>query len=170
MLIPALLRGAPEGSIFELSPVSTSIAAAFARCIAANGLAALVIDYGRAASALGPSLQAVRAHRMADVLAEPGQADLSAHVDFAMIGRAAREQGAAIFGPATQGEFLGRMGLELRAARLKASASADQARALDAAADRLTGPAAMGDLFKALAITKPGLSPAGFAAENGGYA
>ncbi len=170
MLIPDAVRDAADGAVYELSPASLGVAAELARRIGSQGCAALVIDYGRAVSVPEPSLQAVRAHRMVDVLDEPGRADLSAHVDFAMLARAARDAGAATQGPVAQGEFLARMGLALRVERLKRAASADQVRALDDAVARLAGATAMGELFKVLAITEPGLSPSGFAAEDSDYA
>ena len=50
-----------------------------------NGGAALIIDYGHAHSGLGETLQAVSGHTFADPLRAPGEADLTAHVDFEAI-------------------------------------------------------------------------------------
>jgi NADH dehydrogenase [ubiquinone] 1 alpha subcomplex assembly factor 7 len=150
------------GAVFEISPAAIGVAAEIAGRIARYGGGALLIDYGRAESAAGESLQAVRRHALVPALENPGAADLSAHVDFAALARTAREHGTAVFGAITQGEFLGAVGIHLRAGRLKAAAAADQAAAIDAAVARLTGAAGMGDLFKVLAITQPGLIPAGF--------
>ncbi len=160
----AFLVEAPavEGAVFEISPSAIGIAADIAGRIARHGGAALLIDYGRSASAAGESLQAVRRHAMVAALDNPGAADLSAHVDFAALARTAREQGAAVFGAITQGRFLAALGIHLRAGRLKAAAAADQAAAIDAAVARLTEFDAMGDLFKVLAIAPPELIPAGF--------
>ena len=116
-----------------------------------------MIDYGPAQSAAGDSLQAIAGKRMVDPLADPGHADLTAHVDFNDLARAARDQGAAVFGPLTQGAFLTTWGLFARARRLIA-AQPDQTETIDRAVARLTGREAMGDLFKTLAITSPGWS------------
>jgi NADH dehydrogenase [ubiquinone] 1 alpha subcomplex assembly factor 7 len=126
----------------------------------ANEGAALIIDYGQAESALGDTLQAVRGHRYAEVLAAPGEADLTAHVDFTALRAAAEHAGARVHGPVGQGVLLRRLGIETRAARLKAAAPT-KAAAIDAALARLTapGPTGMGTLFKALALSAPQLGP-----------
>ncbi len=131
---------------------------------AGQGGALLAIDYGSAVSGRGDTLQAVKAHRFVDVLAEPGTADLTAHVDFAALARTAAMAGAAVHGPVTQGAFLRRLGLAERSTALKARASATQAAAIDAAVARLAGPdPGMGDLFKVLAVTSPDVpAPPGF--------
>jgi NADH dehydrogenase [ubiquinone] 1 alpha subcomplex assembly factor 7 len=154
-----------EGALYELSPAVITAGTEIARRVAAEGGAALFLDYGRSESATGESLQAVRAHRMVEVLENPGEADLSAHVDFALLGRVARDAGAAVAGPVAQGAFLNALGIGVRAERLKRGLSGDAAAAVDQAARRLTGPEAMGQLFKALAIVPPGgIRPAGFEA------
>jgi SAM-dependent MidA family methyltransferase len=107
----------------------------------------------------------MRRHAFVDPLLAPGEADLTAHVDFAALGRVARDAGAVLHGPVTQGAFLHALGIEARAQRLKARADGAQAAAIDAALTRLTGEAAgqMGALFKAMAISSPSLpSIAGF--------
>ncbi len=161
LLVPADLPSA-QGSLYEISTAVVAMGTEIARRVATDGGAALLIDYGRSESALGESLQAVRAHRSVPVLEAPGEADLTAHVDFAALGRVAAEAGAAVAGPTTQGAFLNALGIGLRAERLKRGRAADAAAAIDRAVERLTGPAAMGDLFKVMAIVPAGLAPAGF--------
>ena len=157
------LGAAPAGSIVERAPAREALAAALARRIAAEGGAALIVDYGHARPGLGDTLQAVRRHRPHGVLDDPGSADLTAHVDFSALARAARGAGAAAFGPVPQGEFLRALGIEARAARLRQNASAGQREAIDSALRRLTGNHAMGALFKALAIAHPASGvPPGF--------
>ena len=80
--IPAHLRDAPQGMVFETSPASQSLPREIGRRIAQSGGVALIVDYGHRESGLGDTFQAVRAHRYADPLAEPGEADLTFHVDF----------------------------------------------------------------------------------------
>jgi len=154
-------RGGPAA---EISPAGLALAGEIGRRLAAHGGAALIVDYGSSQSLPGESLQAVRQHQPVDVLADPGSADLSAHVDFAGLIRAARSTGAAAHGPLPQGEFLQRLGIDARAASLKGRATPAQARDIDAARRRLTDAREMGALFKAVALTGPGLSiPPGFA-------
>ncbi|KAA5602244.1 class I SAM-dependent methyltransferase [Blastochloris sulfoviridis] len=162
-LVPAALRTAPPGSLVEVSPERAAAVREIARRLVAHGGAALIVDYGHTQSGLGDTLQAVKGHAFADPLAEPGEADLTSHVDFAALAAAARAEGAAVHGPVTQGAFLAALGIDVRAARLKAAAP-DQAADIDAALHRLTAPDAMGNLFKVLAIADPKLGPlAGFA-------
>ncbi len=163
-LIPPAFAAAPEGSHFEVSPAALAIADALARRFAATGGAALFIDYGYWPRGLGDTLQAVRRHRRHDILAAPGEADLTAHVDFAAIAEAAANAGARVWGPVAQGEFLRRLGLPARAERLLQGASPAQAADIGAACRRLTDPAERGTLFKALCIAAPGTpEPAGLA-------
>ncbi|MEO8557734.1 MAG: SAM-dependent methyltransferase [Rhodospirillales bacterium] len=159
-LLPADTAQARPGDIAELSPPSLALMQAIAERIARQRGAALIVDYGRAAM-FGPSLQAVANHRRAEPLDQPGQADLSALVDFAMLARVANQSGAAWFGPVGQGAFLTALGIQLRAQALKAHGG--DGAAIDAALARLIAPEQMGILFKALAvIDKDQSPPAGF--------
>jgi SAM-dependent MidA family methyltransferase len=119
--------------------------------IADLGGVALILDYGHAQSGLGDTFQAVRAHKYADPLAEPGEADLTFHVDFAALAAEAREAGATVFGPMPQGAFLEALGIRVRAERLKRAAPTS-APEIDTALARLTDPGKMGNLFKVMAI------------------
>jgi NADH dehydrogenase [ubiquinone] 1 alpha subcomplex assembly factor 7 len=161
----ALRLDAPQGAILEMCPHGLALAREIAARLISAGGTALLIDYGYSRQGFGDTLQAVRRHEFADPLEAPGEADLTAHVDFAALGRVARDAGAALHGPATQGALLRALGIKARAQRLKAGASAIQAAAIDAALARLTGEAQgeMGALFKAMAISSPKLpSLAGF--------
>jgi NADH dehydrogenase [ubiquinone] 1 alpha subcomplex assembly factor 7 len=158
---------ARAGVVAELSPDSQAIAAFIGGRIAAEGGAALIVDYGPAESGLGDSLQAVKAHAFADVLANPGEADLTAHVDFARLARAALGAGARAWGPVPQGAFLASLGIGARAARLAAKGDAAR-REVEAALHRLTAPDQMGTLFKVLAMTRADAPcPPGFEAALG---
>jgi NADH dehydrogenase [ubiquinone] 1 alpha subcomplex assembly factor 7 len=156
------LADVTENAVFEFSPAAIGAANEIGQRIARHGGGALVIDYGRTKSAVGESLQAVRRHVMVNVLENPGEADLSAHVDFGILLRAGTESGAAAFGPCTQGDFLHRLGIGERAAHLKRRASPSQIAELDSAVARLTAPSAMGNLFKVAVIAHRDLKPAGF--------
>ena len=137
-----------EGMIVETCPQAIAIARYLARRIAAQGGAALILDYGYT-EPQGDTFQAVRDHRYANVLHDPGDADLTAHVDFAALSHAAREEGAVVSGPIGQGEFLLSLGMAHRAERL----GTPEARA---ALARLTGPDRMGTLFKVLLLSQAG--------------
>jgi NADH dehydrogenase [ubiquinone] 1 alpha subcomplex assembly factor 7 len=162
-LIAPALRLAPPDSVAEVAPAALSIMGDLATHVMAHGGAALIIDYGHAVPGLGDTLQAVRNHQYAPVLEAPGEADLTAHVDFAALQAAARSKRAYTAGPVGQGPFLNALGAAVRADRLKAANPA-QAADIQAAYDRLTGADAMGTLFKVLAIGQPNLPLPGFPA------
>jgi SAM-dependent MidA family methyltransferase len=153
---------APEGTILELGEAARAWVAILATRLQTQGGAALILDYGPTRSAPGDSLQALRHGRPAPPLAEPGSADLTAHVDFQALAETAHAAGAKAWGPLPQGEFLHRLGLAHRTEKL-AAANPDRAGALREAAHRLAAPTRMGALFKALAITQGGVpAPPGF--------
>jgi NADH dehydrogenase [ubiquinone] 1 alpha subcomplex assembly factor 7 len=153
-----------EPEIRELcEPARTFIATLAARCVTHPG-AALFLDYGPDHTTPGDSLQAIANGRPADPLSPPGSADLTAHVDFAMLAATARAAGATVFGPMPQGPFLARLGLFQRTGRLARGQPPQRAAALVEAAQRLAEPNRMGRLFKALALCHPACpSPPGFA-------
>lgn len=152
------LGAAAEGAIVEVAPVGVAIMTHLARRIAASGGLLLAVDYGYSGPAFGDTFQAVRSHTPVDVLDRPGEADLTAHVDFTALAVAAARAGAAVHGPVEQGDFLLALGLAERAGRL--GADKDEATRADIVAqvERLAGPEEMGSLFKVLAVTLPGLA------------
>jgi len=145
-------------AIFEVSPASTAIMTALAGRITAEGGALLAIDYGYEGPAFGDTLQAVQGHHHADPLAEPGAADLTAHVDFAALARSATAAGAMPRPLVSQGDFLVRLGVAARAERLAAGKDVATREAVAAAVNRLVAPEAMGQLFKVLAVSDSGLA------------
>jgi SAM-dependent MidA family methyltransferase len=156
-------RPLQEGTILEHPEAALPLISALAARIAAHGGAALFLDYGPEISAPGDSLQALRGGKPANPLADPGHADLTAHVDFARLADAARGAGARVHGPVPQGKFLARLGLFQRTGAL-ARQNPQRAGALRDAAARLSEPDQMGRLFKAMAVCHPTLpTPPGFA-------
>ncbi len=163
-VIPVALNDAAPGSIIETSPASIAIIRALAKRLTAQGGAALIIDYGYDGPAVGETLQAMRGHAAANPFDAPGDHDLSAHVDFATLASMAMLSGARVSGPVPQGDFLQALGIADRATALgKAQPACGDAVA--EAYHRLTSPAAMGTLFRAMALTSPDWpQPAGFCA------
>lgn len=161
-LLPPEAEAAPEGAIIEFAPARNALMARIAARIATHGGAGLFIDYGYFGPALGDTLQALRRHVFDDVLAHPGEADLTSHVDFAALARAAQAEGLATRSQ-EQGAFLLGMGLLERAGALGAKADAATRQRLQGEVDRLARPEGMGSLFKALMMARPGVSlpPAG---------
>jgi len=158
VLLPKAAREAPVDSIFEWR--SDTAAIDLGRRVAKDS-AALVIDYGHSETDFGDTLQAVGKHAYADPLREPGEVDLTAHVDFEPLTRAIELMGAKGYGPITQSRLLRSLGIETRAATLKAKATRGQAAEIDLALSRLIGigRTGMGDMFKAAAYVAPTLPP-----------
>jgi SAM-dependent MidA family methyltransferase len=161
-IIPHALRDAGPGAIIETSPASVAILRALAGRLLAQGGAALIIDYGYEGPLVGDTLQAVRGHAYVNPFEDPGEADLTAHVDFATVREAAEAEGLTVHGPVTQGAFLTALGIDPRAEAL-ARARPDRAEDIAADRDRLVAEDKMGELFKVMALMAPGWPvPAGF--------
>jgi SAM-dependent MidA family methyltransferase len=153
-LLPPAANIAPEGSIFEIAPARSAMMQEIAARIHGERGAALLFDYGHLQPGFGDTLQALSRHSSVDVLHIPGAADLTTHVDFHSLAKAARAEGCKT-SAMSQGEFLLAMGLLDRAGALgrgKSAALQDQIRA---DVERLAGPDQMGTLFKVLCVTDP---------------
>jgi NADH dehydrogenase [ubiquinone] 1 alpha subcomplex assembly factor 7 len=167
LLLPPLLRAAPPGAVFEWRP-DAEIMKVASRVRDQDG-AALIIDYGHLRSDAGDTLQAIARHGFVDPLKNPGQADITAHVDFEALARAAEDLGVRVHGPVPQGEFLTRLGIETRALTLMSKASHEVSEDISAALKRLIGGGrgGMGEMFKVLAVSEPNLTAlAGFGDER----
>ncbi|MCJ2021331.1 SAM-dependent methyltransferase [Methylobacterium sp. E-065] len=158
---PGLDADGPEGALLSVPSAGLAVIRALAQRFRTAGGALLMLDYGHVRPGFGDTLQAMTRHGFTDPLAAPGEADLTHHVDFAALSKAAVSAGARAHGPVDQGEFLLSLGLRQRAERLKARATASQAAQIDAAVARLTDPGrtGMGSLFKVLAVSGPDLGP-----------
>lgn len=152
--LPPAVAKAPVGAVFEWR--TDRFATDLASRLRQDGVA-LVVDYGHETSAAGDTFQAVRSHRYASPLAMPGRTDLTAHVDFAALGKAATAAGTRTHGPVEQGVWLKRIGIETRARTLSAAVTEDKRGQIAADLTRLvgTGSTDMGALFKAMAISAP---------------
>jgi NADH dehydrogenase [ubiquinone] 1 alpha subcomplex assembly factor 7 len=121
----------------------------------ANTSAALFMDYGHVKSGLGDTFQAVRNHAWEHPLTSPGEADLTAQVDFEIF-KAQYDcpDRHTVDGPTTQAEFLGRLGIMERASKLM-GANPGKAGEIEAGVMRLMAPNGMGTRFKAIGIRSP---------------
>jgi NADH dehydrogenase [ubiquinone] 1 alpha subcomplex assembly factor 7 len=155
---PGAPDDAPERAVFEWSPAVEALGRDVGALVSRSGGAALFIDYGRDAAEAADTLQALLGHQKRPPLAEPGEADLTAHADFPAFLASARDAGAAVSRIATQGDFLRRLGVELRADAL-ARARPDRADVIVRQLRRLTSSEGMGVLFKVAAVASPGLAP-----------
>jgi SAM-dependent MidA family methyltransferase len=160
-LIPPALWDVPVGAVVEVSAAQEALGGQVGARIAADGGAALFIDYGRDEPQTGDTLQALLRHHKVDALATAGEADLTVHGDFPAFAAAARDSGAQTTAIITQSAFLGALGVHRRAEALS-RAQPDRAVIIARQLERLVSDDQMGRLFKALAIHQPGLTPAGF--------
>jgi NADH dehydrogenase [ubiquinone] 1 alpha subcomplex assembly factor 7 len=161
--LPPGLIDSPPDVMVEVCPAALDICEDISRRIVEYGGAALFIDYGHGESAPGETLQALKSHKFHDPLVDPGQADLTAHVDFGALVQRVFASGARALGPVTQGQFLTALGIADRAEILQESATTQQAEAIEQALVRLTDAKEMGDLFKVMAIIQmEAPSPPGF--------
>ena len=146
-----------DGEIIEFAPVREEIARHIGERLRAHPGAALIIDYGHLVTATGDTLQAMRQHRFVPVTETPGEADLTSHVDFETLAKAFASGGAVAYPGLTQRQFLLAMGLEQRTGQLAAKADAAIAATLNRQMARLADENQMGNLFKVLGVTSPGL-------------
>ncbi len=153
--VPEDRREAEEGTLIETCPAAAAVVQEVAGRLAAQGGAALFIDYGHAQPRTGSTLQAVRAHRKVDPFADPGEADLTTHVDFATLAPLAQAQGARWLGTTGQGPWLTALGIDARTDALSRAAP-HLAGEVAAARHRLVSEEEMGDLFKVMGLAAPG--------------
>ncbi|WP_454598269.1 class I SAM-dependent methyltransferase [Qipengyuania sp. SM2507] len=161
--VPAHWRDARVDTLVETCPGAAAAMVEVAQRLTTQGGAALFIDYGHLAPRAGSTLQAVRAHSKVDPLALPGEADITAHVDFAMLAEIAKAGGVPWIAGTTQGAWLTALGIDARAQTLGGKAP-ERAEEVAAAHRRLVHGDDMGDLFKVLALSGGGWpAGAGFA-------
>ena len=155
--MPPQVRAAPNGAIFEWRPDTEIMDVA--RRVRDQGGAALIIDYGHIRSDAGDTFQAVAKHSFTNPLRNPGDSDITAHVDFEALAKAAEILGARAHGPVEQGAFLNKLGIEQRSLTLMKNSSHEESVLVASALKRLTGKGrnGMGQLFKVLGISHPSI-------------
>ena len=145
-----------DGPIVETSPAREAAMAELTRILVSRGGVALLIDYGHdLRKAVGDTLQSMAAHKKTLTLDNPGEQDLTAHVDFAALGDVARSEGATVSRLISQGTWLETLGIGPRAMTL-AARNPDRAGEIAAARRRLCDGDSMGTLFRVMAVAAPG--------------
>lgn len=157
---PSLKVEAEEGAVLEVSAVGHRFMFELGARLIRHGGAALFIDYGHGMTGFGETLQALRAHRFVDPLVDPGEIDLTTHVDFAAMARSARASGAAVYGPIDQSDFLRALGVDMRT-RALAERAPERTDEFETARQRLVGKGEgeMGGLFKAMVVANRAVPP-----------
>jgi SAM-dependent MidA family methyltransferase len=162
--MPGMPRGAKPEDVFEVCSAGGEVVSEIAGRLRDHKGRALMIDYGHGRSGYGDTLQALKGHHYWPVLAQPGVADVTAHVDFAALARRARQEEMRVDGPVRQADFLERLGLRLRLEALtRALPDETKREELISGAERLIDRRDMGSLFKVMAISPVGsVAPPGF--------
>lgn len=150
-IVPPSWVSAAQGAMIETSPASVALMAEIARRLRDQGGAALVIDYGHMELRSGSTLQALKSHKKVDVFAHPGEADITAHVDFELLKQVAEDHGADVMGLQYQGEWLRQMGIDTRMEALQRR-NPKEGQIIKRQRDRLVEDSQMGTLFKVLGI------------------
>ncbi|WP_379548379.1 class I SAM-dependent methyltransferase [Qipengyuania sp. DSG2-2] len=153
--VPEDWRDAEDGTILETSPAQAAVMYELAGRLSDQGGAALLFDYGHAELQAGSTLQAVRGHQKVDPLAMPGEADLTALVEFGTLARIAQSREVCWIGTVEQGAWLQALGIDARTQALS-QAAPHHAEDLRAARDRLVEADQMGALFKVMGLTGHG--------------
>ena len=148
-------QGLPEGTVLEVAGAGLAVLKSLALRLNTNAGTALIIDYGPDRLGFGDTLQAMAGHGFVDPLAEPGEADITAHVAFEAMADAALKEGLNVDFLASQADFLEGLGIGVLAENLRRKATPLQAEAIDAALARLTDRSerGMGSLFKVLSVS-----------------
>jgi SAM-dependent MidA family methyltransferase len=150
-LVPPSWVTASQGAMIETSPASVALMAEIARRLKEQGGAALIIDYGHMELRSGSTVQALKSHQKVDVFAHPGEADITAHVDFELLKHVAEDHGADVMGLTYQGEWLRQMGIDTRTEALQRRNPYEKDK-IKRQRDRLVEDSQMGTLFKVLGI------------------
>jgi len=155
-VMPLGAEDARKDDLLETCPAAAQVIDSLAQRFESHPGRALFIDYGPDETEFGDTLQALKRHEKVGVFSDPGNTDLTARVDFAALAQIAEAAGLTASAAVTQREFLSKLGLEMRAVALirsKPDAKPVIARQLH----RLTDDAEMGELFKAICLSSPGL-------------
>jgi len=142
----------------EINPMAEALVEDIARRFVRG--AALVIDYGFPAAEYyhpqrdkGTLICHYRHRAHTDPFSWPGLTDITAHVDFTAIARAAERGGLAVAGFTSQAPFLLGCGILDALAASGEPMSKDYMQAV-APVQKLLSPAEMGELFKVIAFSK----------------
>lgn len=151
-ILPRKILEEQSQKVFEISPDLNTYVRNVCDLIKTKGGCAIFVDYGHAISSCGDTLQAMREHRFVSPFEDPGQADLTAHVDFENVSLICGALKLHASNIVTQGDFLKTLGIEIRAELLRRHATPDQAEQITLALHRLISDDQMGTLFKVIAL------------------
>ena len=135
----------------EISPQTGLIVQAMCDRIASRGGGALIVDYGHYGEK-GDTLRGFKKHKLHDFLQDPGQADVTADVDFKYVESKCDKNKVLFYGPQTQEKFLLQLGMRTRLEMLKESATTHRDKANLSKAYGMLLHSDMGTRFKFCSI------------------
>lgn len=136
----------PLGGVYEYSKSAREFMQKLCNILKCRGGLAINIDYGYNKNLFVNSLQALKNHKKCDVLEDPGNVDITAHVDFEALDKIAFNYGLnRSF--VSQKEFLLALGIENRR-KILLEKNQEKEKEINLAVDRLIKSDEMGDLFK----------------------
>lgn len=138
-------------AVFEYSSEAVSLIELVSNTIKTNRGIGLIIDYGYVVNQFKDTLQAVKNQKYCSVLDNPGEADLTALVDFGLLKDIVLRSGI-LASIVTQREFLESLGIKVRQKSLIQNKSLSEQQEINLAVERLVDSGQMGDLFKCLVI------------------
>ncbi|CAG8551186.1 13284_t:CDS:2 [Ambispora gerdemannii] len=139
------------GDRIEIAPDAWRVANQIAKSVNKNCGSSLIIDYGKN-FVQGNTLRAIKQHKFVDLISRPGEADLSADVNFKLLNDACKGL-VDTFGPITQAHFLHSMGISFRLKMLLEKTPPSRHQDLILSYKRLIDPIGMGNVYQVLAIT-----------------
>ena len=131
--------------------ISIKIISVICEHIKKFGSIALIIDYGETFG-FGDTLQAIRSHTPEFILDNPGESDLSSHVNFSILAKVALERDLFVSPIIEQFKFLKNLGIENRLDQLIKLNTEKKIESEINGIKKLIDPESMGTLFKVLAI------------------
>ncbi len=141
-----------DGDWLEFSPQAIHFSQQLANHLSQFQGIALLIDYGTTSPITKqPSFQALSKHTYVDSLADPGNADLTAHVNFSVLDYIFQSYPLKI-AFMTQEQFLVNFGIKARA-KILCHQNPTRKNDINQALERLTDKNEMGELFKFMIIT-----------------
>ena len=151
---------ANEGAVVERSEIAAGYLKTLALHSKNYGSVSLIIDYGydiepvlRKSTQFLQTLQSIKNHTFTHVLKDVGKADLTTHVDFNYLRKLAIDNKVKALGAINQRDFLISLGIEIRLGKL-IEANPLLKDVLEAQYNRLVSHKQMGELFKAICISK----------------
>jgi len=153
-LVPEEFDDAKVGDFYEMSPYSIEVIEKISEHIKKHDGAALIIDYGYFKNELADTFQSVKAHKYHNPLKTPGEADLTAHVNFPNLQKVAIKKGVNAYANVTQGELLVSLGIGIRAKAIMEKLNGRDKDVFGDAIKKLISVDEMGSLFKCMAIMR----------------